>query len=61
MEEFHNKGYYQINKLVDEDLTVSHIVEIIDDLKEGTARVIKKGCWMRLKRSIRGRTKSIVI
>jgi hypothetical protein len=39
---FHNNGYYRIDELVDEDLTVGHMVDIIGQLKEGTARVIKK-------------------
>ena len=38
---FHEQGYYQVDELADESLTVDHMVNIIDQSKDGTARAIK--------------------
>jgi hypothetical protein len=48
-EAFHNNGYYRVNKLADKDLTVGHMMEIIDHLKEGTTWVIKNKVLNKVK------------
>ncbi|KAF9785386.1 hypothetical protein BJ322DRAFT_1108826 [Thelephora terrestris] len=40
-EAFYEKGYYRVDELANESLTVEHMVEIIEYLKDGTARLIK--------------------
>jgi hypothetical protein len=55
---FHDNGYYRINELVDEDLTVGHMVNIVDHLKEGTARVIKRKASDKVRRIRKGKGKA---
>ena len=49
-EAFRENGYYRVNQLADENLTVGHMMEIIDHLKEGTAWVIKNKALDRVKK-----------
>ena len=56
VEAFRNEGYYRVDELAAEDLTVGHMVEIIDHLKEGTARVIKRKALAKVKK-IKGKDK----
>lgn len=55
---FHDQGYYQIDQLADESFTVEHMVEIIDQLKEGTARVIKNKALEKVRRIRKGKGKN---
>ena len=55
---FHNQGYYRIDQLTDESVTVEHMVKIIEQLKDGTARVIKKKALEKVKRIRKGKGKS---
>ena len=50
MEDFRRKGYYRVDELAAEDLTVGHMVEVIGHLKEGTARVIKCKVLAKVKK-----------
>ena len=56
-EAFHNNGYYRIDELADVGLTVGHMIEIIDHLKEGTARVIKSKALDKVKKIRKGKGK----
>ena len=47
---FHDKGFYRIDQLADENLDVNHMMEIVEDLKEGTARVIKTKALAKVKK-----------
>jgi len=55
---FNDQGYYRLDELGDESLTAEHMLEIIDNLKEGTARVIKKKALEKLQRIRKGKGKS---
>jgi len=57
-EAFRNEGYYRVDELAHEDLTVGYMVEIIDHLKEGTARVIKRKAVDKVKKIHKGKGKS---
>ena len=59
MEAFRDEGYYRINELTAEDLTVGHMVEIIDHLKEGTAQVIKCKAVEKIKKIHKGKSKAM--
>ena len=54
---FHHQGYYRVDQLADECLTVGHMVEIIEHLKEGTARVLKNKALDRVKKLRKGKGK----
>lgn len=41
MDVFHEQGYYRVDHLADESLMVEHMTRIIEQLKDGTAWVIK--------------------
>ena len=49
-EAFHDNGFYRIDQLADENLDVNHMMDIIDHLQEGTARVIKKRALAKVKK-----------
>ena len=55
---FNDQGYYRLDELGDESLTVLHMTTIIKNLKEGTARVIKKKASEKLRRIRKGKGKS---
>ena len=57
-EAFHENGYYRVDQLADEGLTTGHMTEIINHLKEGTARVIKNKALDKVKRIRKGKGKS---
>lgn len=46
---FHEQGYYDVDQLADKSLTAEHLVQIIPDLKDGTARVIKRKATERVR------------
>lgn len=48
-EDFHQKGFYHIDQLADKTFTVKDMTESIVNLKEGTARVIKKRAVKKVK------------
>ena len=52
---FHDNGYYRIDELADEGLTVGHMMEIVNHLKEGTARVIKREAMNKVKKIHKGK------
>jgi len=55
---FNDRGYYRLDELGDESVTAEHMVIIIENLKEGTARVIKKKALEKLRRIRKGKGKS---
>ena len=57
-EGFHDNGYYRVDQLADKSLTTDHMTEIVNHLKEGTARVIKKKALDKVKRIRKGKDKS---
>ena len=50
VEAFRDEGYYRVDELAAEDLTIGHMVEVIPQLKEGTARVIKRKALAKVKK-----------
>lgn len=54
-ESFHEQGYYQIDELADESVTVGHMVNIISGMRDGTARVIKKRVLEKVQKIRKGR------
>lgn len=52
---FQAQGYYQIDQLADESLTVEHMLKMIELLKDGTARVIKKRAVEKVRRIHKGK------
>jgi hypothetical protein len=46
---FNQQGYYRVDELADESVTSEHLVKIIPNLKDGTARVIKKRVAEKVK------------
>ena len=52
---FHDNGYYRVNKLTHEGLTMTHMMEIVDHLKEGTIQAIKKKALDKVKRICKGK------
>ena len=54
---FNDQGYYRLDELGDESVTVEHMVMIIENLKEGTARVIKRKALEKLRRIRKGKGK----
>ena len=56
-EAFRNNGYYRIDELADVGLTIGHMIEIIDHLKEGTAQVIKSKALDKVKKIRKGKGK----
>jgi len=55
---FHGQGYYRVDELADESLTVEHMVKIIEHLKDGTARVIKNKALEKVRKIRKGKGKS---
>lgn len=56
-EYFHDQGYYRIDQLADESLTVEHMVKIIGQLKDGTARIIKNRALEKVRQIRKGKGK----
>jgi len=54
---FHEQGYYRVDELADESLTVDHMVNIIDQLKDGTARAIKNKALEKVRKIQKGKGK----
>jgi len=54
---FHQKGFYRINQLADESFSVKDMMESIVNLKEGTARLIKKWAVKQVKKIRKGKGK----
>ncbi|KAF9653507.1 hypothetical protein BDM02DRAFT_3225543 [Thelephora ganbajun] len=52
---FHNQGYYRVDELADESLTVEHMVKMIENLKDGTARVIKNKALEKVRQIRKGK------
>ena len=56
-ESFHQKGYYRIDQLADENFTIKDMMESIANLREGTAREIKKRAAKKVKQIQKGKGK----
>jgi hypothetical protein len=54
---FHDQGYYRVDELADESLTVDHMVNMIEQLKDGTARVIKNKALEKVRKIQKGKGK----
>jgi len=54
---FHQKGFYRINQLADETFTIKDMMESIENLREGTAREIKKRAMKKVKQIQKGKGK----
>jgi len=46
---FHDKGFYRINQLADETFTVKDMMASVVNLREGTAREIKRRAVKKVK------------
>ena len=53
---FSEAGYYHIDQLADASLTPEHMIDIIPNLRDGTARAIKKQALEKV-RQIKGKGK----
>ncbi|KAF9778370.1 hypothetical protein BJ322DRAFT_1025084 [Thelephora terrestris] len=47
---FHEQGYFHLNELADASLTTEHMMDIIPDMKDGTAHAIKNSALARVKK-----------
>ena len=52
---FHKQGYYRVYQLADKSLTAEHMTEIIGQLKEGTARIIKSRASEKVRQIRKGK------
>jgi hypothetical protein len=55
---FNEQGYYWVDELTDDSLTVEHMMKIIGHLKDRTAQIIKNKALEKVRKIHKGKGKS---